>query len=75
MRDRNTSTSALAEHVCNTGHPVDWSQTHIRNMPLYIEVMLVGILDDPKAAINVEQRKWPPTSFIQTSILNCSFFF
>ena len=29
VRDRNTSTSALAEHVCNTGHPVEWSQTQV----------------------------------------------
>ena len=29
VRDRNTSTSALVEHVCNTGHPADWSQTHV----------------------------------------------
>ena len=29
VRDRNTSTSALAEHVCNTDHPVNWGQTLI----------------------------------------------
>ena len=29
VRDRNTSTSALADHVCSTGHPVDWSKTLI----------------------------------------------
>ena len=29
VRDRNTSTSALADHVCSTGHPVEWNKAQI----------------------------------------------
>ena len=29
VRDGNTSTSALADHVCSTGHPVDWDKAQI----------------------------------------------
>ena len=29
VRDRNISTSALADHVCSTGHPVDWNKAQI----------------------------------------------
>ena len=29
VRDRNTSTSALADHVCSTGHPVEWNRAQI----------------------------------------------
>ena len=29
VRDRNTSTSALVDHVCNTGHPVEWNKAQI----------------------------------------------
>ena len=29
VRDRNTSTSGQADHVCSTGHPVDWNKAQI----------------------------------------------
>ena len=29
VRDRNISTSALADHVCSTGHPVDWNEAQV----------------------------------------------
>ena len=29
VKDRNVITSALAEHTCQTGHTIDWSQTEI----------------------------------------------
>ena len=29
VKDRNVTTSALAEHVCKTGHTIDWTQTQI----------------------------------------------
>ena len=29
VKDKNIMTSALAEHTCQTGHTIDWSQTEI----------------------------------------------
>ena len=29
VTDRNTSTSALADHVCSTGHSVEWNKAQI----------------------------------------------
>ena len=35
VRARNTSTSSLEDHVCNTGHPVDWNKAQILNSCLH----------------------------------------
>ena len=29
VRDENITTSALAEHVQKTGHPIEWTQTEV----------------------------------------------
>ena len=70
-RDRNTSTSALANHVCSTGHPVDWNRAQILDScpPTPTQAVPTGVVDDSEASLNPEQRTWTFTDCIKTAFL------
>ena len=64
VRDRNTSTSTLAEHVCNTGHPMDCSQTHILETCRYTSkrcLLESWMIQRQPSALNRERGPLPPS--------------
>ena len=71
VKDKNTLTSALAEHTCQTGHTVDWSQTEIvgTSQNTYLKKMPFRIMDDPERTAHIKQRTWNITHHIPTTIL------
>ena len=71
---RDVATSALVEHVCKTGHTINWTNTDIRDQPKHIWTMPIRVLDDPHRDTHTEQRTWNLTLHIQTTALALPMF-
>ena len=70
VRDRNTSTSALANHVGSTGHQDDWNKAKLLDRcPHTSKRCLLEVVDYSEATLNPEQRTWTFATCIKTAFL------